>query len=293
MNNITDLSPLMGLTHLAAVSVSDNPLTHAKVNELRAALPNAHITYFVSAYVEFDPLDFYTSIHNMDLTDEDLAYMVANGQIPINITGIWFHNATNLSDISPVALLTELTSLYFSSPYITDWSPLYNLPYLTHLSLGGEINDISFISNLPNLDALSLYDTAVTDISALEGLVNLHSLTIMNAPITDITPLASLTGLYHLGLSGLMLDDLTPLASLTSLTGLSLSDMALNDMSALSYMLGLQQLVLWDISYGDISTLDFSRLGLEHTLFVYLPFDITTDIEWRRLRETYPNISFW
>jgi hypothetical protein len=124
-NFITDLSPLKFMTNLETLRLHGNPLTHAMVNELRAALPNTTITFGV----------FY-NINSASVTNEEFARMVQDGTVPFNVTDLWISYATPISDISPIAQLTELVSFTMYYTKIVDFSPLLGLPHLAYLNLG-------------------------------------------------------------------------------------------------------------------------------------------------------------
>ena len=81
----------------------------------------------------------------------------------------------NISDLSPLTALTNLTRLDLSMNNITDLTPLAGLTNLTIVEL--------------------YYNYNLSDLSPLARLTNLTTLTLSNNNITDITPLAGLTNL--------------------------------------------------------------------------------------------------
>ena len=122
-----------------------------------------------------------------------------------NLTGL--EHATNLryldfwkssvSDLSPVAGLTNLTHLGFASNHdISDVSALARLTNLAGLWLNGNsISDISPLASLTNLTRLSLSNNSISDISALSSLTQLKKLRLDRNSITDLSPLVANTGL--------------------------------------------------------------------------------------------------
>ncbi|MFZ4727610.1 MAG: leucine-rich repeat domain-containing protein, partial [Pseudanabaena sp.] len=79
-----------------------------------------------------------------------------------------------ISDIKPLAGLTNLTELYLSINEITDIRPLEGLTNLTKLYLSiNEITDIRPLEGLTNLTKLSLARNKVSDIKPLAGLTKL------------------------------------------------------------------------------------------------------------------------
>ena len=113
---------------------------------------------------------------------------------------------------------------------ISDITPLTNLANLTKLSLSdNQIRDISPLASLTNLVMLHLANNQIDDITPLSNLVGLGTqewemiaeslhLDLGGNQITDITPLSNLTALKRLGLSDNQICDISPLANLTNLT---------------------------------------------------------------------------
>ncbi|MBC2262809.1 KxYKxGKxW signal peptide domain-containing protein, partial [Listeria sp. FSL L7-0091] len=80
----------------------------------------------------------------------------------------------NISDLSGIEHLTNLTSLYLNNNAISDISALSGLTSLTTLQLNNNaISDISALSGLTSLTTLQLNNNAISDISALSGLTSL------------------------------------------------------------------------------------------------------------------------
>ncbi|MYE90344.1 T9SS type A sorting domain-containing protein, partial [Candidatus Poribacteria bacterium] len=79
---------------------------------------------------------------------------------------------------------------------ITDISSLSGLTNLTELNLYfNALSDISAVSGLTNLTYLSLSRNTISDISAASGLTNLAYLWLYDNSISDLSPLVSNTGL--------------------------------------------------------------------------------------------------
>ena len=125
----------------------------ASLIELRA--PNANIT-------DLTGLEAASNLLRLDLGEQ---YVAVEGR---------FINSNAISDLSPLASLTDLTLLDVA---------------------GNSITDISVVSGLTNLLVLDLGDNAITDISALSGLTNLEILRLWDNLISDISPLVENRGL--------------------------------------------------------------------------------------------------
>ena len=172
---LTDISPLVGLTKLEWLDLYNNQITDLS--------PLAGLT-------KLEWLDLY----NNKITDiSPLA----------GLTKLWSLNLgdNQITDLSPLAGLTNLGGLNLWDNQITDLSPLAGLTNLDGLNLGdNQITDISPLAGLTKLWSLSLYENQITDLSPLAGLTNLGGLNLWDNQITDISPLAGLTNLETLWL---------------------------------------------------------------------------------------------
>ena len=130
-----------------------------------------------------------------------------------------------ISDLSPLAALTNLRKLSLHQNQISDLSPLSALTNLTILLLyGNKISDLSPLATLTNLTQLDLDLNQIRDLSPLSALTNLKNLELRNNQISDLSPLAALTNLTWLALSNNQIRDLSPLAALTKLRTLKIRD---------------------------------------------------------------------
>ena len=121
------------------------------------------------------------------ITDTDMETMGtfdASSSNIVNIQGMEYGiNLTSLamfinqiSDISPVAGLTDLTELYLGDNQINDISPVAGLTNLTEVSLNrNRLKEISAVAGLTNLRTLDLGNNGIYDISAVSGLTNLET----------------------------------------------------------------------------------------------------------------------
>ena len=123
----------------------------------------------------------------------------------LNLAGGWIDNEWHrnpISNVLPLASLTNLEWLYLSYTGVSDVSalaPLTNLRKLTLRVTG--VSDVSALASLTNLETLNLNDTAVSDVSALARLTNLETLDLQSTYVSDIAALARLTNLEELDLT--------------------------------------------------------------------------------------------
>ncbi|MCL0075035.1 pesticin C-terminus-like muramidase, partial [Thermodesulfovibrionales bacterium] len=171
----------------------------------------------------------------------------------LRVLCLWNNDVTNLA---PLAGLTNLTMLELGQNQITDIGLLAGLTRLEGLHLSGnQIIYLGPLANLTNLTELNLSENRITDISPLSKLVNLEKLWLENNQIIDLKPLADLTNLFELYLSDNQITDIIPLTNLTNLTILELSENQITDVSPLSELVNLEELRLGGNEIVDISPL--------------------------------------
>ena len=118
------------------------------------------------------------------ITSELLAEMVADGTIPKNVTDLDFE-FHSLTDISPLASLTELRFLDLRYGDIVDISPLASLTKLKTLQLTeNQISDVPDLTSLTKLETLNLSENQISDVSTLTGLKNLKVLLLYDNPLS-------------------------------------------------------------------------------------------------------------
>jgi hypothetical protein len=221
-NDISNLTPLQGLTKLQTLNLDMNDLTD-----------NGLVT------ANLAPLSNLTQLTQLDLNSCNISDITALQSIGNNLTYLDLGN-NKISGIGALSSLTGLQTLYLSSNQITDITPLSGLASLTQLKLGS--NQISAGAPLGNLTALTdleLGNNELIDIGFLSKLTNLQTLDLSHNNIIDISPLQNLTNLGTLDqsdgtygtldLSDNSIVDISPLQNLINLQSIDLSDNCLND----------------------------------------------------------------
>ncbi len=193
----------------------------------------------------------------------------------INLTELYLYDSHSISDISPIAGLTNLTSLGLGGNPISDISSVAGLTNLTSLGLGhNQISDISPIAGLTNLTSLGLGHNQISDISPVAGLTNLTTLLLQDNSISDITAVAGLTNLTNLLLQDNSISNITGVAGLTNLTRLYLENNLISDITAIASLTNLTELDLDGNSISDISPV----AGLTNLTELYLGDNFISDI---------------
>jgi internalin A len=101
------------------------------------------------------------------------------------------------------SFLKTLTELYLSENKLTDVKPLAALTNLTKLDLRqNQIADVKPLAALTNLNFLFLSKNKITDMKPLVGLTKLTTLYFSENQLTNVKPLAALTKLTNLDFFG-------------------------------------------------------------------------------------------
>jgi Leucine-rich repeat (LRR) protein len=131
-----------------------------------------------------------------ELTNEDLA-KVTGLDVLLDI------RSENITDLTPLAGLTNLVELQIGKNQITDLKPLAGLTKLEQMAIGGnQITDLTPLADLTKLVVLGLDDNQITDLTPLARLKELKTLGLDRNQITNLTPLAGLTKLEWLRIAG-------------------------------------------------------------------------------------------
>jgi hypothetical protein len=108
-----------------------------------------------------------------------------------------------ITDISTVATLIELTIIMAGGNQITDISPVANLTALTFLGFSAnQVVDISSVGNLTALTTLNINDNKIVDVSPLADLNALTLLNLENNQIIDISILLNILNPTTISLGG-------------------------------------------------------------------------------------------
>ena len=213
-NSISDLSPLVentGLGHGDLVEVGGNFLNALSINTHIPTLQSRGVTVgFDNIIVQPEDINQIVDIPDPALR---AAINALRGKAPdatISVADmltliIFIAPNGNLSDLTGLEHATNLIWLDlnivflaedFINNSVSDLSPLAGLTNLTHLWLGdNSISDISALTGLTNLESLALGDNSISDISPLIGLTQLTHLWLGDNSISDISPLVENTGL--------------------------------------------------------------------------------------------------
>ncbi|MFT8337730.1 leucine-rich repeat domain-containing protein, partial [Schleiferilactobacillus harbinensis] len=260
------------LTNVTVSAAATNPAAAAM--SVDSWMPDKNLQKAVSSELRSEKI-----IAGSAFTQADLAKMTKlsiNYNQPSNLSGLQYASnlsilsvadfGTNngISDLSPLANLTQLQQLDLDDNNITDVSPLAKLTSLQELHLNSnKISDISVLSGLHNLTNLEVGYNSITDLTPLSGLHLLSKLTISgNAALSNLNSLASLTNLQSLRAAYLpALTNITGIKNAVQLSYLELENDNLTDVAALQNISSLTTVKLDSNHISDLSPLSKSFQG--------------------------------
>jgi len=222
--------------------------THVRDDEFRAELGISPLYFpiYVGRTIrrlthEMREIEFECwGLHFSGVTDETLARMIANGEIPLDIGELHIHG------------------------YITNTDALFWFEDLTRLTIFSEyLTCLRGLVNMRNLTELDIREANAPDLRPLSYLENLVRLLLMNSNISDLRPLAYSTNLRQLWLSHNQIEDLRPLANLTNLETLILNHNQIIDLRSVSNLTNLRSMELINNQIENIAPL-FSLYHLSH-----------------------------
>ena len=284
-NEVSDLSPLSGLTKLVRLNVggaanrldpSDNV-----IHDLSALADLSNLEDFQCwncAVTDLTPLSGMSKLTALNMGSNDRLRDLTPLSGLVGLERLWVYycsvrdvaplsDLTNLEDLNlsynaingdirPLSGLTKLWSLRLSDADFGDLSPLRQLTNLEDLRIRtSDIVDLSPLSGMTNLRILSLGRNEIADLSLLRGLTDLAFLDLERNDFADFSVLSELTNLETLWLGENQIADLSPLPGLTGLSVLRLDENEIVDISPLAKLVHLDELDLWDNLVSDVSPL--------------------------------------
>lgn len=161
------------------------------------------------------------------------------------------------TDIRPVSVFTQLTTLSLSASLSADLNALGELTTLKKLYLrGGKPNTWKFFENLSQLEFLTIeparQETNVCPEMIFKGNTKLKEF-VWIGNFSDVSCLSALTGLTRLALEGLNLTDITPLQKLVNLTEL---DLDMNQIQDIRPLFSLPKLLYLDAEGNRVTSVE-------------------------------------
>ncbi|MES2140811.1 MAG: DUF4153 domain-containing protein [Bacteroidota bacterium] len=192
-----------------------------------------------------------------------------------------------LRSLKPLAMLTDLQSLYFSNNNLNELRELKMFSNLENLYLNSnQFDSIDYFPAMNNLKILSLSSNNIKNISPLKNAPNLSSLDLSDNKQLDFTTLPALKKVETLSLNYNTINDYSPLLRLPNLIELNLSGALVSKQYKLPALPKLKRL---NLQYNQISISDSSLFG-DLSSFVNLEF---IDLSDNQLENIYPITTYF
>lgn len=239
-------------------NVTELNLSNSNISDI------SELKYFVSLkklylskneIVDVTPLSALKCLSRLELDDNKInintiSSLYNNEDFNLNLSG------NNITDISALRNLTNLSILSLKKNNITNINPIANLTNLKSLDINeNQISDISPLANLKKLKILKINKNIIEDLSPLTSLIKLEDLYLNDNKIKDISSLASLIKLKYLNLNNNEIIKISAVSNLTDLNSLLLANNKIKDISALSNLKRLSDLNLYMNDIEDITSL--------------------------------------
>jgi Leucine-rich repeat (LRR) protein len=231
----------------SALSIPTGPISET------AALTLTELTGGDAVLANLDGIQCFPNLTSVWLASSSITDIAPIAQLPALTT----LNLTNnpITDFEPLSALSQLTRLIVSET--VDDAALEVIGGLTNLSalnIRGPFTDISPLAALSQLDDLAMSKSTddVVDLSPLSGLANLRAISFVLPGVSDISPLASIASLRQVSLylASIDLTDLPAFAAYTDISLLQLQETGtpiIDDLSPLAGMSGLRNLQLYQV----------------------------------------------
>ena len=248
--------------------VDNDTMTMNRISELHGHKPDTvvYIDAVVSRWV-YDTIKapmkpVYEKLRQMTkITEVDVAGNEAiSNLIPLaelSELSVLDCSNTNVSDINPIRNLNKIKELNISNTKISDIS---NLKYANVVNIfkadNLDIDDISVVTFFKELKNLSVSNTKVYDISHLENCSDLYILNLSNTQVNDLAGLKDLLKLHDLCLGNTFVNDLSPLQGLVNLSFLDVEGTQVSDLSSISNLDRLKEINFSNTKVSNLNALN-------------------------------------
>lgn len=172
------------------------------------------------------------------------------------ITEIDIADNESITELNPLAELSDLRYLDCSGTKVSDINPIRNLNGIKELNISDtEITDISNLKYANVVRNFKADNNKISDVSIVEYFKDLNELSISGTDVSDISSLSSCENITKLNLSATLVNDITSLSNLFKLNDLDISNTYVNDLSALQNIENLHFLNIEGTQVTDLSVI--------------------------------------
>lgn len=171
-----------------------------------------------------------------------------------------FLDWNELTDLSPLSSLKDLTKISFSGNVVTDLSPLSSLENLRNITaINNNIETLEPIANLSNIEYICLDGNKLTSIDEISNWTNLIEISFANNLIELIPNLEQLQQLEKINLSNNKIKSLSGVSNVETLTNVEIDNNMLTTLDGIENFNNLQILSCSNNQIVDITPI--TKLG--------------------------------
>ena len=151
-NQISDLSPLSGLTNLTKLELGANNLIK-DLSPLSGLVNLVELRLSSNQISDLTPLSELTSLSSLSLGDNQITDLTPLANL-LSLTELGLEN-NQIRDLSPLSVLRNLANLYLWGNQISDLSPLSGLEFLSELHIAdNRIFDWSHVAHVSEITGM-------------------------------------------------------------------------------------------------------------------------------------------
>jgi len=288
---VSDLSPLSGITQLNELNVSNTPVV-----DISPLGKNANLKILDVQNTQVNNLESLISLQDLEIVKADssaitqkeaLAFMRANKALLLyqssfltqwwgNLSNEWVHFFSKKMDFNKNPSAKELQqlvntdSLEIYNLQIISYDPLTEFKLLNYLSLDKmKTTDLKPLLKLNELRSLRINNGVVGDLLTIGGLKQLTELDLSTTSTSDLEFLVSLPNISTLNLSGTAVESIKVLAGFNKLEYLDLSNTRIKKINYLDDIMTLKELKLTNTNLNPKRIDSFKKTRPDVDVIIY------------------------
>jgi|GEM_PF-4110547 len=243
IDNHFDLSPLLELSKISILDISDNQITVCDVISQLISLTEltaeqfvinteesqklselVNLKKFITSDGKFTNVNFFSGMPDINYISLSRCYLFTDNSPFKDLSKLEYlaitQNST-MQDITPITENNNIKILHFVDSIITP-DPIINMNNLIELQINNcGVTNLDFIVGCTSLINLNANSSTVTDISPVSTLPNLQTLTIQYSLISDLTSLENCKSLVHLNIMNSLVTSFLPALNIPTVTSLN------------------------------------------------------------------------
>ncbi|MBC1388604.1 LPXTG cell wall anchor domain-containing protein, partial [Listeria innocua] len=189
-NQVSDLTPISGLTNLETLHLNNNQISD--LGPLSALTNLRNLLMDNNQVSDLTPLSGLTNLETLQLNNNQISNLSSLS----NATNLWalVINNNQIRDLTPISGLINLEVLHLNNNQVSNLTPISGFTNLGILYLdNNQISDLTPISSFTNLSILHLNNNQISNISVLSDFTRLSEILLDNNQISDLSALKDIS----------------------------------------------------------------------------------------------------